>query len=155
MVRPTRFHEKKLKIVEAFKEGCSSVKAACDTAGVRKNEWIAWRRKALAEEPGYAEWWEDILRARGRFVVKAEQCITEAIEKGSTHDAWRYLKVHGPGIYRGEPEDTDDASRVVCYVPGSSSDQVKLLQEALSRVLALADEVEEPVRSKIVAAING
>jgi len=153
--RPNQLKEKGWKVVQAFEEGCMSVGVAIAKAGVSPSQWKDWRRKGMAGEEPYANWWEQIRKARGEILCVAEETITQAVQSGSTADAWRVLRTHGPDVYREEKEPEEEKSAVQAYVPGSNDDQVKHLQAQIQRVLEAADELPEEWRDKIIGAIAG
>ena len=152
--RPSEFKKKSGRLLEQFKEGALSVGVARSIAGVSMSQWRDWKRKGRAGEPGYKEWWEDVERARGNICLVAEQTIHQAVESGSTVDAWRVLRVHGPDEYRGDGEGETEDSRMTAYVPGAVDDQVEMLQKRLMRVLAVCDELEPEAREKILLALK-
>ena len=120
MPRPTKLTpDVQYTLVFALQEG-ATVEHACDYAGIHKDTFYTWLKRAEAGEAEFADFADAITRARGQGVVTDLSTISKAVLAGDWKAAaWR-LEHRYPQEYGKKVQvqgDKDNPLKVIHEMP--------------------------------------
>jgi hypothetical protein len=109
MTRPTKLTaDVQTTLVFALSEG-ATVEHACDYAGIHKDTFYEWLKRAEAGEAEFSDFSDAITRARGRGIVTDLSTISKAVLAGDWKAAaWR-LQHRYPKDYGAKLQIAGDA----------------------------------------------
>ena len=125
MTRPTKLDDNiTSRLIEAFKLGQTSITTACHYAGIGERTYYTWMEKGEAGEEPYAQFRQDIEKARADAVMSNLIVIRKAAAEGTWQAAAWWLERSMPQQYGRKAIDIQHSGRIDVTINGVNVDDL-------------------------------
>ena len=125
MSRPTKLDPQTTeRLLEAFKLGQTSITMACAYAGIGERTYYTWMEKGDTGEEPYAQFRQDIEKARADAVMTNLVVIRKAAAEGTWQAAAWWLERSMPQQYGRKAIDIQHSGRIDVTINGVNVDDL-------------------------------